>query len=333
MTANTPEYDRAYYQGYFGVGDVIPYERNDHWLRFFGEVADQIVQRLHPASAFDAGCAMGFLVEALHARGVDASGLDTSEYAIGEAHHTIADRVRVGTLTEPIGGSFDLITCIEVIEHLPAADAPVALKNLADATDRLLLSTTPSEYSEPTHLNVQPPEYWAGVLADFGMYRVHDFDASFLTPWAVLFERREPRTADVVAAYERERWHLVQERDALRQALLAANVSDIQEPTGDAATIAQLRNDLRVAIDAAHAADARRASVESRLAHVEYALDVAKAREGQVEDLVAEIDELAGGDIAALLAEHRQHEELIESRSFKAIWKLLTPYRRLRGGQ
>ena len=48
-------------------------ERNERWLSSSASVADGIVRDLHPTSVLDAGCAMGFLVEALRQRGVDAA--------------------------------------------------------------------------------------------------------------------------------------------------------------------------------------------------------------------------------------------------------------------
>src|SRR6476661_8245522 len=75
-----PDYGRYYYRHDCGV----PYERNDHWLDFFGKIADAIIRDLRPSSVLDAGCAMGFLVEALRARGVEAWGIDISEYAISK---------------------------------------------------------------------------------------------------------------------------------------------------------------------------------------------------------------------------------------------------------
>ena len=74
-------YDRDYYQHYCGG---IPYERTDYWMVFFHGIADHIVRSLRPRRVLDAGCAKGFLVEALWERGVEAYGIDISEYAIGE---------------------------------------------------------------------------------------------------------------------------------------------------------------------------------------------------------------------------------------------------------
>jgi 2-polyprenyl-3-methyl-5-hydroxy-6-metoxy-1,4-benzoquinol methylase len=70
------EYGSAYYSNYWGGGG--PYERNERWLKFFDEVADGLIRDLHPVSVLDAGCAMGFLVESLRKRGVDASGIDAA---------------------------------------------------------------------------------------------------------------------------------------------------------------------------------------------------------------------------------------------------------------
>ena len=75
------EYGAFYYRHDCGV----PYERNEHWLGFFDRIAEGIVRDLHPTSVLDAGCAMGFLVEGLRKRGVEACGIDISEYAISRS--------------------------------------------------------------------------------------------------------------------------------------------------------------------------------------------------------------------------------------------------------
>src|SRR5581483_11386497 len=78
-------YDAAYYRNYHTCDGPKPYERTRMWLDFFGAVADTIVRTIHPRRVFDAGCAIGMLVESLRDRGVDAWGADISEYAISKA--------------------------------------------------------------------------------------------------------------------------------------------------------------------------------------------------------------------------------------------------------
>lgn len=214
-------YGASYYEHYWGGGG--PYERNERWLEFFGKVADGIIRDLHPTTVLDAGCAMGFLVEELVKRGVDAYGIDVSEYAISQVHESVRDRCRVQSLNEPLDRRYDLITCIEVIEHIPPEESDEAIANLCAATDRLLLSTTPQDFGEPTHVNVHPPEDWSAALAHRGFFREVERDFSYLSPWAGLYTRREGEdTAETVRRYDRAWWRLRREVAEVRDSLLAA---------------------------------------------------------------------------------------------------------------
>lgn len=179
------EYDAQYYAEALGT----PYERsNPHWLEFFDRVAAHIVESVAPSTALDVGCAHGFLVERLRERGVDAYGFDISSYAIGQAHESIRPYVWQASVVDglELGVGYDLITCIEVLEHLTPDDGAVAIANLCAHTDRVLFSSTPSDKTEPTHVNVQPAEYWRWHFERNGFsWR----EAEFPTPWAVWFER------------------------------------------------------------------------------------------------------------------------------------------------
>lgn len=223
VEAPSSAYGQIEYGNYYFRHDCgIPYERNDHWLEFFDRIAASIVREFHPSSVLDAGCAMGFLVEGLRKRGVEASGVDISEYAISQVHESIREFCQVGSLTEPLDQRYDLITCIEVLEHLPPEDADTALANLCAATDRLLLSTTPADYSEATHLNVQPPEVWSAALAREGFLRDLDHDLSYLTPWAAVYVRQDELLPETVRRYDRSWWRLRHEVSEVRGALLKA---------------------------------------------------------------------------------------------------------------
>lgn len=213
------EYGDYYFRHECGV----PYERNEHWLGFFDRIAERIVRDLQPDSALDAGCAMGFLVESLRKRGVDAFGVDVSEFAIGEVHESVAEYCAVASLTEPLERSYDLITCIEVLEHIPAEETDRAIANLCRATDRILLSTTPDDFTEATHVNVRPPEEWSAALAREGFLRDLDYDASYVTPWAALYRRQDARgLTDAVRHYDRSWWRLRKEATEVRASLLSA---------------------------------------------------------------------------------------------------------------
>jgi hypothetical protein len=96
----------------------------------------------------------------------------------------------------------------------------VAIANLCAATDTILLSSTPEDFREPTHINVRPPSSWAQDFATHGFFRRTDIDASFLSPWAVVFTRQQPTLVETVTRYESLLAPLNREVIAKRQALL-----------------------------------------------------------------------------------------------------------------
>jgi SAM-dependent methyltransferase len=264
-------YGHWYYESY-----AMPYEE-ENWRQFFSGVADAIVAQLAPKSVLDAGCAKGFLVAALRERGVDASGFDLSEVAVAETPEAVRDHVRVGSLTEPIEGRYDLITCIEVIEHLDPADAATAVANLAAATDRVLLSSTPGDRDEPTHVNIQPPERWSQLFAAHGMFRDFRHDPAYLSPWATLYRRSEPSLVDVVLEYDRAWYALRADTLDQRRALLdmqaklerlteAAEGVDLRQLTDE---LADLRQEVLRLRDAAIGRDAELATARGRAAELE----------------------------------------------------------------
>lgn len=206
---------------YYATGCGMPYRRDDAWMVFFGGVAAHIVAEIAPASVLDAGCALGILVEQLRMRGVAADGVDISEFAIGSAHESVREYLWVGSVAEPFGKQYDLIVCIEVLEHMSRGDAELAVVNFCANSDDILFSSSPEDYAEPTHFNVNPPEYWAYLFAQQGFFRDVDFDATFLTPWAARFRRRTDPPARVLRDYERRFWEFSRESQELRRQAVA----------------------------------------------------------------------------------------------------------------
>lgn len=205
-------YDEYYYAHCCGM----PYARTPQWLDFFGGIAEQIARKISPHTVLDVGCAMGFLVEQLRVRGIEAFGVDTSEYALDHVDSSVAAYCSCASATETFSRQYDLIVCIEVLEHLTPHDAERAIENFCQHSDDIIFSSTPSDFREPTHINVQPPEYWVEVFAQNGFFNDLDFDASFVTAWAMRFRRRTDSPARIVRDYERTLRHTRQENRDLR---------------------------------------------------------------------------------------------------------------------
>ena len=183
-------------------------------------VADRAIALTNPSSVLDVGCATGMLVQAFVIHGVEAEGIDVSEYAVSHAHADVSGRLRVASATEPLDGRWDLVTCVEVLEHLSPDEAQTAIDNISGATDRVLFSSTPSDFAEATHVNVQPTADWAAWFAERGFFRRADANVSFLTPWAVLFERGDLTPREVTHRYESVLIPLQSEVREKRSALL-----------------------------------------------------------------------------------------------------------------
>jgi 2-polyprenyl-3-methyl-5-hydroxy-6-metoxy-1,4-benzoquinol methylase len=248
VVPDAADFDEFYYRNCCGQ----PYERNQTWMAFFGKIADRIVSDIAPKTVLDAGCAIGLLVEALRDRGVDARGIDLSSWAIEHAPEKVRPFVREGSIAEPFDARYDLIVCIEVLEHMPPDEADRAIANFAAHADDVIFSSTPFDYKEPTHVNVRMPEDWAEAFARHGLYRDVDFDASYITKWAARLTRRSVPAQRLVRDYERRFWQLrLAEQDARQYSV---EIQDrLASTEGDRDRQRTERNDFEQQLSAAHA--------------------------------------------------------------------------------
>ncbi len=221
-------YGAEYYASHCGP---VAYDRSrPEWASFFGNVADELIRAFRPHKAFDAGCAHGFLVEALWDRGVETHGRDISAYAIEQVRPDVRRYCAAGSLVAPIEGYYDLLTCIEVLEHLTEDDGMQAIANLTRASSTIVMSSSPSDFEEPTHLNVQPPLYWMKAFAEHRFRPVIDVALPSITPHTLVFRKdaETPSAAFLSACAEivrcriqlhEERHRLTAERSALSRSL------------------------------------------------------------------------------------------------------------------
>lgn len=227
---NEKYYDEEYYKN-FAYANGMAYERGNGWEEVFGNHADRIVKEIAPKKTLDVGCAKGFLVEALRDRGVLAYGIDLSEYAVSKVREDIRQYCKAKSVLELAGETYDLITCIEVLEHLPQEQVPLAVKRLCEASDDILFSSTPFDYAEESHLAVHVPSYWAEQFAYHGFYHDVQYDCSYISIQAMRFRRVQKSSADLIRDYENELFQKHQELVAARQRYKTAqeNVHIYQE--------------------------------------------------------------------------------------------------------
>lgn len=315
------DYSADYYLGSH-LGPPYSYEE-PHWRQFFGEVADAIVAALGPRTVYDAGCAIGLLVRALVERGVDARGGDISEYAIGGAPEGLRERLEVKNLTEPLDGKYDLITCVEVLEHMSPADAQVAMSHLCAASDLILFSSTPEDFREATHVNVRTPAAWAADFARHGFFRRTDVDASFLSPWAVVFSRDTVTAVESVHRYEQLLTPVWREAHEKRQALLDTQREldrqrDVPNPEREqfTAEISRLQAERDEAIATRERAIVDRDRLQDELVRLRGAGEPNEQllRLALVDELMAVKAQLAQ---AVMRADHAEADAMVEAKAYK----------------
>ena len=179
-------YGAEYYENYH----PRPYTDTDFWREFFGEMAGHIVRTLDVNSVLDVGCALGVLVSELRERDIQAHGIDFSKWAI--ANSVAPEFCREASILEPPQRRYDLVTCIEVAEHLPERHAATVIKHLCEYADVVLFSSVPEQpegIDDPTHLNVQPARYWNRLFLAHGYRRDPMCEPFHLLPWGQLWRK------------------------------------------------------------------------------------------------------------------------------------------------
>ena len=143
-------------------------------------VAERVA--LADATVLDVGCGGGLLSEAMAKAGAAVTGIDLAPNLLKAARlHGLESGVKVDyretsveALADAQPGSFDAVTCMEMLEHVPDPSAIVrACAALLKPGGRLLLSTlnrTPAAFA----LAIVGAEYVARLLPK-GTHRYRDF--------------------------------------------------------------------------------------------------------------------------------------------------------------
>ncbi len=127
--------------------------------------------------ALDVGCACGYSTNVLEGLGYDAVGLDISAWGTKQAKALCGGDFLVcdAQTPLPVSGGFDLVTCFDVLEHLPNPEK--ALAGMFEVCRGVLVCTTPNKKVEKfvrtltgdyddTHINAKSPGAWKRLFTD-----------------------------------------------------------------------------------------------------------------------------------------------------------------------
>jgi len=134
------------------------HDLNPARLKFVADRAE-----LDGARAIDVGCGGGILAESLADKGAKVTGIDvaprvlaTARLHLHESGHDVEYRkVTVEAMAEEAAGGFDVLTCMEMLEHVPDPASVI------EATARLLKPGGQAFYST---LNRTPLAFALGIV-------------------------------------------------------------------------------------------------------------------------------------------------------------------------
>ncbi len=148
---------------------------DQHW-----QSDERSVRPLAGRTALDVGCGAGLLTEPLRRLGAEVTGVDAAPgliaAATGHAEASGLDIRYVAGGVEELSGQFDLVTAMEVIEHV--AEPAAFVRSLADrlAPGGLLIMSTPNRTAWSRLLTITLAEGFGRIPKG-----THDYD-QFIAP-------------------------------------------------------------------------------------------------------------------------------------------------------
>ena len=130
-----------------------------------------------PTSVVDVGCANGLHLKAFKELGVERLlGIEGTKHWAPYIEKYFDSRYVIEDLRKPLNPlepKFDLVFCVEVLEHLEEKYAEQAVKNLIGMGDTLCISACPLTGGFH-HVNVKPRRYWINLFKEHGVNYCND---------------------------------------------------------------------------------------------------------------------------------------------------------------
>lgn len=149
-----------YTKGYFEDAEGSHYHGYEDWPQFKAR-AEWIKKTYNPKSVLEIGAAKGFLVKHLRDLGIEADGVDISEYAAGKSGGLVKARDITRGMEDWV--RYDLVVSFDMLEHIEGGkDLGTLLASLQTARQQFHMITT-TEYDfggDHTHVSMHPLEWW-----------------------------------------------------------------------------------------------------------------------------------------------------------------------------
>jgi len=132
----------------------------------------------HDIKVCDVGCAKGFLCKHLRTKGIEAFGIDISEYCVKEAN---VDYIKTLDITDSKimfdNKYFNIVSAFELLEHIPEDKLSFVLKEIMRVGKKFLFSVHASNSlndndNDKSHVTIKPISWWKQILARNGFINI-----------------------------------------------------------------------------------------------------------------------------------------------------------------
>lgn len=180
-------YGKDYWDTYdngAGYNDSVVWEDTAHIVKelFCIDAEGQDVS--NGMNLIDIGCAHGHLIRHTQSRNIESFGLDVSSYAIAHANKFVRRRVNIWDFSQSKHGpgysfgTFNIVTCLETLEHINPVRTDTALGNLKNFWKpeggvglwAICVEENEGWESDPTHINIHPRRWWEDKLREHDIY-------------------------------------------------------------------------------------------------------------------------------------------------------------------
>ncbi len=130
-----------------------------------------LAQRYRPASVLDIGCRSGAYLKYFASQGTQRiKGIDSFERRARYLQPTEYVQVDLSKPFE-LAQTFDLVVCLEVIQHIPAQSEHILISSVArHARERIVFSGARVGQPGAGHINCRPISHWLDLFASAGWY-------------------------------------------------------------------------------------------------------------------------------------------------------------------
>ena len=173
-------FDHAYFED--GVVSGKSGYTNYQWLPDLTlPMAHHIIRQLDipdNAKVLDYGCAKGYLVRALRLLGIEAYGVDISEYALSHCHESV--KTFCGETTGPLltgrDVRYDYVLAKDVFEHIQENDLELLVRSLSEKTRNIFIAiplakngsasefVIPAYHMDQSHITIRDKEWWESLI-------------------------------------------------------------------------------------------------------------------------------------------------------------------------